>query len=75
MQNVSTGRVKLTRESNNSQDKQSVHTTSENDKCKLGFKHLFYNKMHTTGSYLMLSFRARINRIRADATSLKYFGQ
>jgi hypothetical protein len=34
---------KTTRESTNSQDQQSVHTTLENDRCKSGFKHLFYN--------------------------------
>ncbi len=34
---------KTTRESTNSQAQQSVHTTLENDRCKSGFKHLFYN--------------------------------
>ncbi len=34
---------KTTRESTNSQTQQSVHTTLENDRCKSGFKHLFYN--------------------------------
>ena len=27
---------------------------------QIGFKHLFYNKMHTTGSYLMLSFEREL---------------
>jgi hypothetical protein len=31
--------------------------------------------MHTTGSYLMLSFERELNRVRADLTSLRYFGQ
>jgi hypothetical protein len=37
------GKSKTTRESTNSQTQQSVHTTLENDRCKSGFKHLFYN--------------------------------
>jgi len=42
---------------------------------QIGFKHLFYNKMHTNWELPDAIIRAKINRIRADSTSLKYFGQ
>ncbi len=46
MQNVS----KATRESNNSQDQQSVHTTLENDRCKLGLNIYFTTKCIQLGA-------------------------
>ncbi len=50
MQNVSTGRVKLTRESPNSQTQQSVHTTLENDRCKSGLNIYFTTKCIQLGA-------------------------
>jgi hypothetical protein len=44
------GRVKLTRESFNSQTQQSVHTTLENDRCKLGLKIYFTTKCIQLGA-------------------------
>jgi hypothetical protein len=50
MQNISTGRVKLTRESTNSQTQQSVHTTLENDRCKSGLNIYFTTKCIQLGA-------------------------
>jgi len=41
---------------------------------QIGFTHLFYNEMHTNWELPDAIIRAK-NRIRADSTSLRYFGQ